>query len=296
MDLQRRAYLELHVAVLLFGFTAILGDWMTLPALLIVWWRVLITSISFIFIIDRKYIFRHLSRKQILRLSGIGVVTGLHWVFFFAAVQYSNASVTLVAMACTSFMVSLIEPLFLKKNLEWIDLLIGLIIVPAMALIVNNIDEAYISGIILGLISAFLAAVFTTLNKKYIIDGREKEMSFIELGSAWVSLSLLLPLFFLYDPVSSFLPEAMDWVYLLILALICTTLAYVLALRALNHISAFAASLTVNLEPVYGIFLAIFLLKEHKELNIEFYMGVVIIISAVTLYPILLKRKKSKRI
>ncbi|WP_284283513.1 DMT family transporter [Portibacter lacus] len=296
VDKQKRAYLELHLAVLLFGFTAILGDLMDLPAIVIVWWRLLITSISFIFIIKS---IRHLgsfSKNQILRFMGIGIITSLHWVLFFAAIQYSNASITLVALACTSFFVSLVEPIIMKRKFEWIEVVIGLIIVPAMILIVNNIEDGYVIGVFLGLLSAFLAAIFTSLNKKYIVDGKERIISFLELGGAWIFLSLLLPIYHMWQPIEAFWPSNMDWVYLLILALLCTTLAYVMAMKALNYISAFASALTINLEPVYGIFLAVFLLKEHKELNLEFYLGVVIIIAAVTIYPLLMRRRKRKLI
>ncbi len=294
MQKLKRAYIELHIAVLLFGLTAILGDLIDLPAMVIVWWRVFVTSFSFLFLIKFTYIIKELPRTELLRFCLIGVITGLHWVFFFAAIQYSNASITLVALACTSFFVALCEPLILRKRFEWVDILIGLVIVPAMILIVNNISPEYKLGVLFGLISALLAAIFTSYNKKYIIDGKEREISFLELTSACFFLSLCLPIMHTYYPIDSFWPSGSDWIFLLILALLCTTLAYVLALKALNHISAFASALTVNLEPVYGIFLAVFLLKEHKELNLEFYLGVLVIISAVTIYPIVMKKRKRK--
>jgi len=294
MTTQKRAYLELHIAVLLFGFTAILGDLMNLPAPAIVWWRVLITSLSFLFFIKSIKTVWQFSLKQKLRFCFIGILTGLHWVFFFAAVQFANASITLVCMACTSFFVSFLEPMVIGRKIEYLEILIGIIIVPAMILIVSNIEIGYRIGVAFGLLSAFLAAAFTSLNKKYIIAGKEKEISFLELGSAWIFFSLLLPFYYMWQAIDNFWPSATDWLYLIILALLCTTLAYVLALRALNHLSAFASTLTINLEPVYGIFLAIFLLKEHKELNLQFYIGVGVIISAVTIYPIIMKRRKRK--
>jgi drug/metabolite transporter (DMT)-like permease len=294
MKTQRQAYLQLHLAVLLFGFTAILGDLMNLPALMIVWWRLFITSISFVFLIKSLKLLRFLSRREVWRFCGIGILTSLHWLFFFAAVQYSNASICLVAMACTSFFVSFIEPIVLRRRFEWIEMLIGLLIVPSMILIVNNIESDFHIGLILGLTAAFLAATFTTLNKKYLVKDKEIEISFLELGSAWVFLSVLLPIYLSWQPITLFWPSGVDWLYLLILALLCTTLAYVLALKALNHMSAFASTLTINLEPVYGIFLAIFLLKEHKELNLEFYLGVLIIISTVTIYPMVMNRRKKR--
>ena len=142
--------------------------------------------------------------------------------------------------------------------------------------------------------SAFFAAFFTSYNKKYIVDGKEREISFLELGSAWIFLSLVMPFYHHWQPIEHFFPSVSDWIYLLILALLCTTFAYVLALKALNYLSAFASALTVNLEPVYGIFFAIVILKEHKELNLEFYLGVIVIISAVTIYPLIMRRKRRK--
>lgn len=294
MSGQKKAYLELHIAVLLFGITAILGDLINLPAALIVWWRVLITSISFLFLIDSLRTVSDFDAKERWIFSGIGVITGLHWVFFFAAVRYSNASITLVAMACTSFFASLLEPMIIGRKIEKLELILGIVIVPAMLLIVNTIEIEFRVGIFFGLISAFLAALFTSLNKRYLIKGREKEISFLELGSAWVFLTCLLPFYYWKQPLSGFWPSSQDWIYLLVLSLLCTTLAYLLALRALNHISAFASTLTINLEPVYGILLAIVLLKEYKELNSEFYIGVLVIISAVTIYPLIMKRRKRK--
>jgi drug/metabolite transporter (DMT)-like permease len=229
-----------------------------------------------------------------LRFSFIGILTGFHWIFFFGAVKYSNASVTLVSLATTTFFTALLEPVLLKRRFEWLEIILGLIIVPAMILIVNNIEMEMRIGVVFGLISALLAASFTILNKKYIVEGTESTITFIELSAAFIFLCLLFPVFNWIEPVKVFWPGGMDWAYLLILALLCTSVAYVLALKALNHLSAFISSLTINLEPVYGIFLAMVLLREYRELNLNFYLGVLIIIIAVTLYPIILKiRKKS---
>lgn len=195
-------------------------------------------------------------------------------------------------MATTAIFTSVIEPIYLKRRFEWFELIIGIIVLPAMILIVNNIAFEMRIGVLLGLISAFLASLFNTLNKKHIEKGLEKEISFVELGAAWIALSLLLPLHLLSDPDVVFLPSVKDIGFLLILALLCTNFAFVLSMKALNHITAFGSSLTMNLEPLYGIFIAMIILGEHKELNLNFYIGVILIIASVLIYPFIKNHKR----
>ncbi len=296
MKAKQRAYLELHFAVLLFGLTAILGDLIHLSALLIVWWRVLITCISLFFLIRFGKVLRKIPRKIVFQFMGIGVLVALHWLCFFGAVKYSNASICLVCMATTSFFTSFLEPLLLQQRIKWYEMLLGLLIIPGMILVVNNTELSMMTGIVVGLLSAFLAAVFSILNKKMVDQADPMSITFLELGSAWLFLSLLLPLYFYYNPEASFLPNQADFGYLAILALLCTTLAYVLSLRALKHISAFASNLTINLEPVYGILLAYFILQENEELSNGFYYGVCIILIAVFSYPFLTRLFEDKSI
>ncbi|MEO1714544.1 MAG: EamA family transporter [Bacteroidota bacterium] len=293
MDPTRRAYLELHLAVFLFGFTAILGDLIQLSALVIVWWRVLLTSISLLFLIRAAHLLRTIPRSHLLTFMGIGVLVALHWLTFYGAIKYSNASICLVCMATTSFFTSFLEPMILRQRIQWYQVALGLLIVPGMFLVVNNINWAMMAGIAVGLISAFLASLFAILNKKFIERANPLEITFIELSSAWLFLSLVVPFFLWQNADASFWPGLMDWGYLLILALLCTTLAYVLALRSLQYLSAFASNLTVNLEPVYGIALAWVILNDHQELENGFYWGVGIILLAVFSYPIL-KRNFAK--
>ena len=293
MDRTRRAYIELHIAVFLFGFTAILGDLISLSATVLVWWRVLITCISLIFLLRFGKNIPKLSPKMLSILFGIGVLVALHWITFFGAIKYSNASITLIALATASFFTAFIEPLILKKPFSPIEMGLGLLIVPGMVLVVKNIDLSMHIGIYLGLISSLLAVIFSVLNKKYIDDVDPMTITFIELGSAWLFISCCLPFLFTYseEPII-FWPTAMDLVYLLVLALACTTLAYILSLRALKHLSAFATNLTINLEPVYGIILAWLILNENQELDSGFYYGCLLIVSVVFAYPFLKKRIK----
>ncbi len=292
----KQAYLELHIAVLLFGFTAILGDLISLSAIVLVWWRVLITSISLLFLIKFGKKLRKIPRRLVLQYMAIGSLVALHWLCFFGAVKYSNASICLVCMSTTSLFAAILEPIMLReKTFEWHELGIGLIIIPAMALIVTTTELEMKMGIWIGLMSALLAAVFSIWNKKLVNESDPMEITFIELGSGWLFLSLLMPFYLSSGTDIPFWPTASDWSYLLILALLCTTLAYVLSLRALKHISAFASALTVNLEPVYGIILAWLILKENEELNTTFYIGGAIILIAVLSYPFITRRLKSSK-
>jgi drug/metabolite transporter (DMT)-like permease len=291
---ERRAYLELHLAVLLFGLTAILGDLIQLTALVLVWWRVLLTSGSLLPFVKARHLLRDLGRPLLFRFMGIGVLVALHWLTFYGAIKLSNASITLVCMATTSFFTAFLEPLIVKRPFRWYEMALGLLIIPGMVLVVNNIQPGMVWGLIAGLTSAFLAATFATFNKKYLANVHPSRVTFVELGSAWLFLSIILGFFLITGrDFGAWLPASnLDWFYLLILAFLCTNLAYTLSLRALRHLSAFAANLTVNLEPVYGIILAWLLLNEQEDLDPGFYWGVVIILLAVFSYPIIRRRMK----
>ena len=288
MNSTQRAYLQLHFAVLLFGFTAILGNdqMISLPAISMVWWRVLFTSISLFFLIGFGKSLKKIPRKYIWQYLVIGVIVALHWICFFGSVKLAgSSSVTLVCMATVAFFTAFIEPLVLKTKFQKKDLLLGLLVIPGMALVVGNVSYEMWLGIVVGLLSAFLAAVFSVWNKMIVDKADPKDITFLEMSSGWLFISLILPFVIQFDENVAFLPVGNDWIYLLLLALVCTTLAYVLALNALKHLSAFASMLTYNLEPVYGILLAYFYLGE--KLSPGFYLGVAIILGAVFLNPIL---------
>ncbi len=288
MRTTRRAYLELHLAVLLFGFTAILGDLISLSALHLVWWRVLITSLSLLLLLRGWRFIKHFNPLERRRFAGIGILVALHWLTFYGAIKLSNASVALVGLATTAFMTALLEPLLLRSPFSRSELLLGVVVIPGMALIVSDLQGQMLLGLGIALLSALLATLFSILNKKWIARHNPIELTFLELGSACLFLSLLLP-FYTQDP-TTLLPKFWDWIYLLVLALLCTTLAYVLALRSLRELSAFASNLTINLEPVYGILLAMWILNEQRELSGSFYFGVALIVGAVFAHALQKKR------
>ena len=286
------AYIQIHIAVILFGFTAILGDLIQLPAVVLVWWRVLITSVSLLFFIKFGKSLIQIPKKQIRTYIIIGILIGLHWICFYGAIKLSNASIALVCMSTTSLFTSIIEPIFFRTKVNKLELILAASVIPGMLLIVNNINTTYINGVWVGLAAALLAAIFSSLNKVNIKGADPYSISFIELSSAWMMITLLLGIMWIFGyQAETFLPpNTSDWVYLIILALLCTTLAQVLTLKSLHHLSAFAVNLVINLEPVYGILMAIFILNDHKELSPLFYLGGGIILLSVMLYPYLHKK------
>jgi len=289
MTESRIAYLQLHLAVFLFGFTAILGDLITIPAASLVWWRVFFTSISLLFFIGFGRALKKINSRHILFLSGIGVLVAIHWVAFYASIKYSNASIALITMSLTSFFTAIIEPLILKSKLNKLQLLFGMLVFPGMILIVDTIEVYLRIGIYLGLVASFTASIFAVLNKKIVDQVDSFSITFLEMFAAWITLTIIM--YFVpekyFDP---FMPIGMDWFYLVVLSLLCTTLAFYLSLIALKSVTAFEANLVINLEPVYGIALAIVILKDHKELSTNFYLGVLIILFVVFLYPIFKKK------
>lgn len=288
MNTRVLAYLQLHIAVLLYGLTAILGDLISLSAMSLVWWRVLITSLSLLGFVGLGRRILRMERRLVLRYIAIGFLVAMHWLSFYGAIKYANASIVLAAMATTSLFTSLVEPLITKRPFRRLELVLGFLVIPPMILIARNIELSMQLGLWVALLSAFLASVFASLNKKYVDKAGPFEISFIEMASAWVFITLLMPVF--SQEMGRLMPLPQDWIYLLILSLMCTTFAYVISMKALKHVTAFDANLVINLEPVYGIFLAILILKEHQELDPRFYYGVVLIMLIVFAHP-LIQRK-----
>lgn len=285
-----RAYLQLHFCVLIWGFTAILGKLITLKALPLVWWRVVICCTTLLLLVPRAQ-FKGIPWQTYKRMFGIGLIVGLHWLCFYGAIKLSNASVAVATMATASFFAAIAEPMFMRTRIKPLELSLGLVILPGMGLIVGNIDWHMRTGFLVGILSAMLAAIFSSLNKKLIDHNPTPPlvMSLTEMAGGVLVCSVLLP-FFVHDLSTELLPTHTDWLWLFLLSWVCTLLPYALNLLALRHISAFAANLAVNLEPVYGIILAAILFQEHKDLKPQFYIGVLIILLAVFSHPLLKSR------
>ena len=294
----RKAYFELHIAVLLFGFTAILGKVISLDAIPLVWWRVMLTTLSFLFVVKLRKAFREIPARRIRQYVAVGFLLAVHWISFFWAIKLSNASVALAAFSTQTFFTALVEPLIVGTPFRKYELLLGVMVIPSMLLIVHGIDFNMTAGLVVGIISALLVAIFASLNKRLITTASPLQISFFELSGAWLGISLVMPFLFAGNPEAA-IPVSMEWVYLMILAFLCTTVAYVLAMRALVHLTAFASNLTINLEPIYGIVMAWLLLRENQELATGFYLGSALLIATVISYPFVRRyfnRKTSDKI
>ncbi len=289
----KKAYIELHIAVFLFGFTAILGKVISLSELPLVWYRLLLTcpALLLILLLTKRPV--KLPLQEMGKLAGIGVLVSLHWLTFYGSIKASNASVTLSCLAATTLFTSLLEPIITARKFRWYEAGIGLFIILGIYLIFT-FQQMFVTGILLGLLSAFLAALFSVLNKKLISSRDTYVVTFYELTSGLLFLSLLIPVYYWNTPEMNWIPSGVDWIWLSILAWLCTVLAYTLSLNALRYISAFTSNLTINLEPVYGIVLAWLLLNENEQLNVGFYVGTGIILSSVALYPFIKAKLENK--
>jgi drug/metabolite transporter (DMT)-like permease len=289
----KKAYFQLHLSVLFWGFTAILGKVISVSALTLVWWRMVITSVCLFFILkglkDWKKV-SELPRNVLLKVMGIGWLVALHWLAFYGAIKLANASVAVVCIATMSLFTAIIEPLINRTKFQWYEVGIGIVIIPAMMLIFNNLGENMTMGFVVGIIAAVLSSCFSILNKIMLKEVEPMAMTFLEIGSGGLLLTLLMPLYLAQNPDAQFIPTQMDWIWLFVLSIFCTILPYVMSLFALQKLSAFTTVLAVNLEPVYGVLLAYFLLHEDRELNLQFYIGVAIIVGSVMVHPFLRKK------
>ena len=229
--------------------------------------------------------------KLILTYAGIGVIVALHWLTFYGAIKLSNASVAVSCLALGSIFAALIEPLLTDKPWNKNELFIGIFAVPGVVLLVGGVPLSMHTGIIVGVISAFLTSLFAVLNKRYVHDAEPESVTFIEMSAGALFLAVASVLYFGAEQ-TLMIPDSHDAILLLILALVCTLFPFILSLKALRHISAFSTQLALNLEPVYAIVIAALWLKEYKELTPQFCLGVSIILLAVFIQPAVLAIKR----
>ncbi len=290
MTSSTRAWAQIHFCVLLWGFTAILGRLISLPAPALVWWRMLIVSTA---LICWPRVWRGiaaLSLKLIAIYAGIGILVALHWLAFYSAIKLSNASVAATCIAMSPVFLAWFEPLLTRRRFNMREMMLGVAVIPAVALVVGGTPTGMNFGIVVGIVAAALVAVFGSLNKRYVEQADPLTVTCIEIGAGALFLTVVGPL--LMNEQSMFaLPTPRDATYLLILALVCTLLPFALSLVALRKLTAFGAQLAVNLEPVYAILLAIPLLGEQRELSRQFYVGVAAIMAVVLAHPYLTRER-----
>ena len=290
----KKAFIQLHIAVFLAGFTAVLGRLITLNEGLLVWYRLLITVLVLAVILYVKKEFKRIDAKDIFRMAGVGGIIAFHWVTFYGSIKYGNISVALVCLSAAGFFSALIEPIIFKKKIVMVEVLLGLLAIAGIY-IIFDFHPKFKLGIAYGILAALGAAIFPMLNKQLIKEFSPRTLTFYELFGGFVILSLLLPFYLKFTPSSYFIPTVTDFVWLIILAVICTVLCFDLQLKALRKISAFTSNLMYNLEPLYGIILAFIFFGEGKSFHKEFYIGVALILLAIVLQMFrLLKQAKIK--
>jgi drug/metabolite transporter (DMT)-like permease len=278
----RKAFIQLHLAVFLAGFTGILGRLITLNEGLLVWYRLLLTSVSLWLLYFFQKKLKKLSFKDIMAIVGVGAIVALHWVTFYASVKKANVSVALVCFSALAFFTAILEPIIFKTRFQRTDIFLGLLAILGIY-IIFNFDPQYKTGIIFGIVSAMLAALFPILNWKLLQKHSAETVTLYELSGGFIVLTILLPLYLHFSPADYLIPNFSDWMWLLVLAWLCTVLAFNLSLNALRKISAFTVNLSYNLEPVYGILLAFIVYHENKKLGLSFYIGLALIMLAVGL-------------
>ena len=288
---QRLAWFQIHFCVALWGFTAILGKLITLTALPLVWWRMLMVA-SLLLPVPRVWrALRAMSPRLCAAYAGVGVLIALHWLTFYASIKLSNASVGATCMALATVMTALFEPFITGKRMSRRELAFGVLALPGVILVAGGVPHGMLVGIAVGTASAAFVALFGSLNKRLVEHADPLAVTAIEMASGALTLTLLAPAMGHILPAlggSPFvLPSAHDAMCLLALAVACTLLPFVISLMALRHLSAFAAQLAVGLEPVYAIALAVLLLGEQRELTGQFYLGVAILLATVLAYPLL---------
>ncbi len=309
----KKAYVQLHLAVFIFGFTAILGKLIEADHFTLVWHRMWLAALGFLFVPGFISSLKKVSFKQLAILAGIGMLVALHWLSFYGSIKIGDsASLTLGCFGLTSAFTSVLEPLIYRKRFVVLDVLLGLMALAGIAIIAwfapeqNDVNGNYTLAIIVGVVSTFLAALFSTINSTLTNTIDTKVMSFTELGGGFLFLCLILfsdfgidgvldSKTFQYLPLSNpekFMGQYSDIVWILILAIVCTNIAFVLNLNAMKKLSAFTANLAINLEPVYGIILAALFFNEHEFLNWQFYTGASIILLSVIIHSYLKYRGK----
>lgn len=282
-------YLHLHLIVFIWGFTAILGALISIDAIPLVWYRMLFAVIIvFAYFIIKKIPIK-ISPKLFIKLFIGGVIIAIHWIAFFSAIKVSNISVALVSMSTGALFTSIIEPLFFKRKLDFLELFFGIIVISGLY-IIFNVETNYTLGIVYALIAAFLSALFSVLNGLYVQKHDAKIISFYQLlfGVLFITVFILLTSGF---QLKMFSLTNTDIFYLIILSSICTAYAFIVSIKLMKYLTPYTVMLTINLEPVYGILLAVLIFGEKEKMSPQFYIGAAIILITVIINGILKNKK-----
>jgi drug/metabolite transporter (DMT)-like permease len=285
-------YIKLHVLVFLWGFTAILGKLITIPAMEMVFYRTVLAAMgmAFILLVTKKKF--SVSRGDALILLATGSIVAVHWLTFFASGRVSNPSTSLVGFATCSLWTALIEPIAKRQRIQKLEVGLGIVVIAGLYVIFTT-NFQYPLGLMLGIASGFTIAIFAVINSQLVKRMDSYTITFYEMFGAGLTLALFFPLYLQAWSSTGKLelaPTALDWLWLAILAFVCTVYAYAAAINLMKRLSVFTIQLTLNLEPVYGIVLALLVFREKEVMDAGFYIGTIIILGAVLLYPSLRRR------
>ncbi|MDO9276567.1 MAG: EamA family transporter [Lutibacter sp.] len=284
-------YLHLHFLVFIWGFTAILGALISIDAIPLVWYRMLfaVIIVFIYFIIKKKSL--SIGPKALFKFFIGGVIIAVHWIFFFSAIKVANVSVALIALSTGALFASFIEPLFFRRRINFLELLFGLIVIAGLYIILN-FEGGYTLGIIYALIASFLSVLFSVLNGLFVRKYEAEVISFYQLlfGVGFITLYILATTGFTME---QFALKSSDFIYLFILSSICTAYAFIVSVKIMKHLTPYTVILTLNLEPVYGIILAVIIFGEKEKMSTQFYVGGAVILLIVIINGILKNKKKA---
>ncbi len=283
----KKDYFLLHLSVFIAGFTGVLGRLITLDSVILVWWRMAAAAlIMFIYLriveTRRATSLQRYKFKDIIQMGGVGMLLCLHWVFFYASIKASNVSIGVVCFSLVGFFTALLEPIINRHRFSGREFLFSLLTILGIYLIFQ-FDSRYRMGIVLGIISSALYALFAITNQRVGKHYEAKNMLLWEMVGGLIGLTCLIPLYNMFIPVEQFYPVGMDYAYLAFMVVVCTIGLCLLQIIVLQKIPAFTVNLTYNLEPVYSIILSMFIFNEYKELNLSFWLGITLIIISVAL-------------
>jgi drug/metabolite transporter (DMT)-like permease len=285
-----KSYLNLHLIVFIWGFTAILGALITIQSDFLVWYRMFFAAIFLAFFLGFKKKSFKVDAKVLIKFTFVGLLIALHWILFFEAIKVSTVSITLSVFSLGAFFASLLEPLFYGRKVLWYEVFFGVIIIAGLGLIMQ-VEINYWNGMLLALVSIILGVLFTLMNGKLIVNHDPSVISFYEFLAGFIFISI----YFLFRgsfSAENFVMSAKNWILILILASICTAYAFTASVKVMRQLSPYTVMLTTNLEPVYGIVLAFFIIGGKEKMSTEFYIGAVVIVITVLLNGIIKHYRK----
>ena len=285
-----KSTLHFHFIVFIFGFTAILGKLISIDAVSLVWYRMVLATAVVALLMGIRRISFALSSKQLYIMLICGVLIALHWVFFFHAVKVSNVSVTLSVMSAGALVTALVEPIFYKRSFVWYEIVLGLIVVVALGLIMQT-EYHYIEGMMFAFIAILLSVAFTLINGKAIHKSDARVMSVYQLGAGAVCMSIILLMQGKFT-VELFSISKTDILWISILAIVCTAYAFVVSIAVMRHLTPFSLMLAINMEPVYGILFGILIFGSDEKMGLTFYIGTLLILLSVLTNGFLKLKKK----